>query len=329
MEAEPWTGRSRGSSSRRRRSPSARPSWSRRYPRARSPARRTATRTPTCRTSTPTSTAPGSCSSCSPRPSRPRTPPRCPASQAGSRPSTGAWPLRQRRRDLPPLHRTGRRVPFLGRHQPGAGPGSWSGCRSWPTTASTRPRATGPAPGPVGRPARHAAPRPAPADAPDQGQPGAALDAGRLQPQPARLQGRHGQPRRRRQAADGRAGLGRARRRRARLGGGRQLPGSPHHPDVRRVLGPHPPERAAEDHRPRQGRRGPARPGPRARRPRLRRGPGRPPGPPGTPTSAWPTRAPPRPPAAASCAAASTSRAASTPPGGSTGAWPSSATRRA
>ena len=90
-----------------------------------------------------------------------------------------------------------------------------------------------------------------------------------------------------------------------------------------------PPERAAEDHRPRQGRRGPARPGPRARRPRLRRGPGRPAGPPGTPTSAWPTRAPPRPPAAASCAAASTSRAASTPPVGSIGAWPSSATRRA
>jgi deferrochelatase/peroxidase EfeB len=77
------------------------------------------------------------------------------------------------------------------------------------------------------------------------------------QPQPARLQGRHRQPRHHRQGADGRAGLGRCRRRRARLGGGRQLPGGPHHPHVRRVLGPHAPERAAEAHRPGQGQRAP------------------------------------------------------------------------
>jgi hypothetical protein len=86
---------------------------------------------------------------------------------------------------------------------------------------------------------------------PAQGQPGPALDAGRLQPprrqvgagvdrqpQPARLQGRHGQPRRHRQGADGRAGLGRGRRGRARPGGGRQLPGRPHHPHATRPAGP-------------------------------------------------------------------------------------------
>ena len=49
-------------------------------------------------------------------------------------------------------------------------------------------------------------------------------------------------------------------------------------------------------------------------------------GSPWTPISGWPTRAPRRRPATASCGAASTSPAASTPPAGSTRAWPSSAT---
>ena len=181
-------------------------------------------------------------------------------------------------------------------------------------------------------------PRPAPAHAPDQGQPGPPLDAQRLQPprrqagarpdrqpQPARLQGRHGQPRHHRQGADGRADLGRRRGRRARLGRRRRLPGGPHHPHVRRVLGPHP-ERAAEDHRPRQDQRRPARPGPRDRRPRLRRrrrrpGPPRRPHPHGQPAHAESAR----------------NRIAAARPqllprlrrrraGGSTRGWPSSAT---
>ena len=87
-----------------------------------------------------------------------------------------------------------------------------------------------------------------------------------LDPEPARLQGRHRQPRAGQRGARA-AGLGRARRRRARLGGRRQLPGGAHHPHVRGALGPHRAGRAGADHRPRQAHRGAPRPGPRGGHP--------------------------------------------------------------
>ena len=82
-------------------------------------------------------------------------------------------------------------------------------------------------------------------------------------------------------------------RRRAGLGRRRQLPRRAGHPDVRRVLGPHPARRAGGADRPAQGR--------PARRSTARSRPTSPTTPPtptarsrrSTPTSAWPTRAPP------------------------------------
>ena len=50
--------------------------------------------------------------------------------------------------------------------------------------------------------------------------------------------------------ADGSPRLGATRRRRTRMGGRRFVSGRAHHPDVRRVLGPHPARRAGDAHRP-------------------------------------------------------------------------------
>ena len=144
--------------------------------------------------------------------------------------------------------------------------------------------------------------------------------------QPAGLQGRDGQPGGRRDAADGRARVGRTGRRRARLGGRGLVRGRAHHPHVRRALGSHRPIRAGGHHRPDQADRRADGPRPRGGRARLleptpRARPSRWP-----PTSGWPTRARRRPSATASCAAATRSRVASTPPACSTRASSSSPT---
>ena len=105
---------------------------------------------------------------------------------------------------------------------------------------------------------------PAPGDAAHPRSPRAALDGRRLRPrrvqrrrvdpaQPDGLQGRHREPGRGVEGGHGPARLGRAGRRRAGLGGRRQLPGSPGDPHAGRVLGPHAARRAGGDHRPAQG----------------------------------------------------------------------------
>ncbi len=71
--------------------------------------------------------------------------------------------------------------------------------------------------------------------------------------QPARVQGRHGQPVAERRCADGRARLGARRRCRAGVGRRRELPGGADHPQPRRVLGPHRAEDPGADHRAQQG----------------------------------------------------------------------------
>ena len=136
--------------------------------------------------------------------------------------------------------------------------------------------------------------------------------------QPARLQGRDGEPRRHRGPAHGRARLGRRGGRRALLGGRGVVCRRPHHPDVRRALGPHRIVRAGGDHRPDQADRGAD--GPRSRRGRARttRPTRRARRSRSLPTSGWPIREPRRRRAAASCDAAIRSRAASTRPGCST-----------
>ena len=102
-----------------------------------------------------------------------------------------------------------------------------------------------------------------------------------------------------------------------------------HHPDARRVLGPGLAHRAGEDVRPPQGHRRAAgrRQGDRHRR-NYAQGPARATSSRSTPTSGWPTRAPPRPTTAACCAAATTTTAASTTSATSTWAWSSAATSR-
>ena len=152
---------------------------------------------------------------------------------------------------------------------------------------------------------------------------------GRDAAKPVGIQGWNGQPRRRRRHADGRARLGAARRRRARVGGRRFVSGRPHHPDVRRVLGSHPPRRAGDAHRPQEGQRRPARDDRRVRRSRLRRGPRRQADSSSTPTFAWPTPARRRPNRTSSCAGGSTTRADSTAQADSTRGWRSSPTSAA
>ncbi len=111
-----------------------------------------------------------------------------------------------------------------------------------------------------GRAQRHRAVRVAAVDAPHPKRSGAAVDDRRLRPRhrrgpgvrsrdaakPVGVQGRNGQPQRRRRRPDGSPRLGGTRRRRARVGGRRFVSGGAHHPDVRRILGPHAARRAGE-----------------------------------------------------------------------------------
>ncbi len=86
------------------------------------------------------------------------------------------------------------------------------------------------------------------------------LGSGRtLDPQPARVQGRDGQPRPCRHRADGRPRLGPRRRGRAGVGGRRELPRGAHHPHAGGVLGPDAAAHAGDDHRAPQGHRRAAR----------------------------------------------------------------------
>ena len=164
-------------------------------------------------------------------------------------------------------------------------------------------------------------------DAGHPGLDGRALDGARLQPaqhprprphldpQPARVQGRHGQPRPGRRRADGRPRLGPRRRGRAGVGRGRQLPRGAHHPHAGGVLGPDAAAHAGDDHRART--RTPARRSARPPRPTSRTSPPIPTASSSgwTATSAWPTPAPRTRPATGSCAAASPTPSASTPAG--------------
>ncbi len=138
--------------------------------------------------------------------------------------------------------------------------------------------------------------------------------------QPARVQGRHRQPGRRRRRRRWTSWCGsRPAAGRARLDGGRQLPGDPGDPDARRVLGPGLDHRAGAHDRPAPGHRRSARRQRRVRHPGLR----------GTTRTArvipldcaHPAGQPAdrrRPPPAGSCAAATTTTAASTPSATST-----------
>ena len=110
--------------------------------------------------------------------------------------------------------------------------------------------------------------------------------------QPARVQGRDGQPESDRRRPHGRARLGQREPGRARLDGRWQLHGRPAHPDVRRALGPDRPRRAGGDHRPDQADRRAAGHRPRGGRARLRERPGRARGSRSTRTSGWRTRGP-------------------------------------
>ena len=113
--------------------------------------------------------------------------------------------------------------------------------------------------------------------------------------QPARLQGRHRQPRRASDARDGPARSGsRDRRGEPAWADRRQLPGDPDHPDAGGVLGPGLAHRAGADVRPPQGHRRAAGRRRGDRRARLRQGPERRRRSRSTRTSGWPTRAPPK-----------------------------------
>ena len=146
-------------------------------------------------------------------------------------------------------------------------------------------------------------------------------EAGRAQPHGLRR--RHGQPAARRRRRHGPLRLGPVRRRRTGVGGRRLVPRGAGDPDVRRVLGPHPAVGAGGADRAAQGGRRPARRSARDRHPGLRRRSRRARSPRSTPTSAWPTPAPPRPPTTSSSARASASPAASTAAAASTRASPS------
>ena len=149
--------------------------------------------------------------------------------------------------------------------------------------------------------------------------------------QPARLQGRHGEPqgRGRRPAADQPVG---AAGRRTVLDGRWQLPGHPEDPDDDRDLGPDLARRTGADHRPGQGKRRADRPGRRVRRAGLRgrRRRRRPRSSTRSPTCGWPTPTTTTGPGC--CAAATTSPTARTGSAGSTrvcSSWRTSATRTA